>query len=256
MTSPLLTRIVTENLADEARAIAPHEGRHHAVEVDEAALHIWLRNFSALPALEAEDACAQLHLVHGPHQLLVRWVGGRLGSERAGTFVAATSDEIASDFLTSTHAHEKSSADLASPERTVGSDAEPAPRSRQETGPGSKLAILAGLVALLAVGCWWNLCPETPEGIIWVENATERDTILGRAAGRYTSENERLTLDLKAQLAAANEKGVPTLNTTVRVGRRGNTTVFVTAAGVVIELAASGNLRIASTDYRRLTTGG
>ncbi len=255
MNTALPIRIVAENLTGEAVALAPHEGRSHAVEINEAALRLWLRNYAALPALEAEDIGAQLHLALGARQLLVRWVGGRLGSDRAGTFVAATPDAIVSDFLPPAHAPETPIAGLADYEPSIGSQAESTAPSRQETGPRSKLAVLAALVALLAVGCWWNLRPETPDGVTWIENATERDTILGRAAGRYTSENERLTLDLKAQLAAANEQGAPTLNTTVRVGRRGDTTVFVTAAGVVIELAASGNLRIASTDYRRLATG-
>lgn len=255
MNRALPIRLAAENVTADALALAPREGRRQAVDLDHAALRTWLKNFSALPALEAEDIGAQLHLTQGAHQLAVRWMGGRLGSEKSGTFVAATPDEILTDLLAPARAHENPIAIEAARPRDVpgpahdGSVAAPAPRA------GTKLAILAALLAILAAVGWWNFRPATPEGVTWIESVTERDAILGRTAGRYASDHERLTLDAKAQLTATNEKDAPILSISVRVGRRGSTTVFVTAAGVVIELSASGNLRIAATEYRRLDAG-
>ena len=260
MKPALPIRLAAENVTAAALALAPREGRRQAVDLDETALRTWLKNFSALPALEAEDIGAQLHLAQGAHQLAVRWMGGRLGSEKSGTFVAATPDEILTDLLAPARAHENPIAIETARPRALpgsahdGSVAAPAPRAG--TSPGAKLAILAALLAILAAVGWWNFRPATPEGVIWIESATERDAILSRTAGRYASDHERLTLDAKAQLTATNEKDAPLLSTSVRVGRRGTTTVFVTAAGVVIELSASGNLRIAATDYRRVAAGG
>lgn len=252
-------RIAAQNVADEARAIAPGEGRRQPVEVDATALRAWLDNFSSLPPLEAEDADAQLHLSAGAQRLAVRWLGGRLGSEKSGTFVAATPGEIVADLLASARAGEKSIAPETAPASApvaVGAESEAEPPARPRAHAGARMALLAALLAIFAALCWWHFRPEIPEGVAWIENATERDAILARAAGRYASDNERLTLDAKALLTAANEKGLPTLSTTVRVGRRGPATVFVTAGGVVLELAANGILRIDATDYRRLPGGG
>jgi hypothetical protein len=242
MSAPTIIKIIAENVTGEARALAPGEGRRREVEIGETALRTWLDNFSALPALEAEDVDARLHVTVPARRIVVRRAGGRLGAEEGDTFVAATVDEILAQLMAASFAGggmtDEAISEVLAPSRS---------RGRLQA------ALLAGLLAILAVCWWWSLRPETPNGVEWIGDASERQTILAQAAGNYASDNERLTLDASsAQLIANNEAGAETLRTTVRVGRRGGANVLVTEAGVLLELIAGNQLRIDAIDYRRV----
>lgn len=242
-------RIVAENVIEEARALDAHGGRQHAIEANEETLRVWLSHFAALPALEAEEAGARLHLAHGSEHLLVRWAGGRLGSEKAGTFVAASAEAIVAELL-ARPSKAGGSFRIDVPASEADEAETPAARARAR----ARLVALAALVVVFLGICAWHLRPTTPEGIVWIENPTERDAVLSAAAGRYTSDTERIQLDAKAGLSATSERGLPLLSTTVRAGRRGNASVLVTAGGVIVELAGDG-LRIGGTGYRRVAAG-
>ena len=242
MSAAIIIKVIAENVSEEARALTPGDGRRRPVEIDVAALHSWLGNFAALPVLEAEEAEARLHLDAPARRLVVRWAGGRLGVDERDAFVVATVDEIVTRLVTVTPP-----ADAGSAEAT--SEATPQSRSRVQ----AQVWLLAGLLAVFAAVCWWVLAPETPEGVEWIGDAAERQTILTQADGKYASDNERLSLKgATAQLTATNTEGVETLHTTVRVGRRAGTTVLVTEGGVILQIAGSGQMRIDSTDYRRV----
>ena len=250
MSAPTVIRIVAQNLADEARALSPGEGRHREIEVDEAGLRSWLDNFAALPALEAEEADARLYLSVAASRVEVRWFGGHLGSEIGGTFLPATVNEIIGQALSIPAA--------AEPEPATGTPSqEPTPPTSR---PGRRRAngpMLAGLLAIFAVIIWWNTRPEMPEGTELIDSASERQAILDKAAGRYASDNERLSLDAAAgRLTATNGSGEQTLSTALRVGRKAGVPVLVTESGVVLEVAANGQLRLGAVDYRRLPSGG
>jgi len=242
MSAPIVIKVIAENVTEEARVLAPGNGRRRPVEIEEPELRRWLENFAALPALDAEEAEARLHLDVSARRLVVRWTGGRLGVDERDAFVAATVDEIVARLRAETPRTDAGPAEAMA-------DATPQSRSRVQ----AQVWLLAGLLAVFAAVCWWMLAPEKPEGVEWIGDAAERQTILTQADGKYASDNERLSLDgAAAQLTATNTEGVETLHTTVRVGRRAGTTVLVTEGGAILEIAASGQIRIDSTDYRRV----
>lgn len=246
MSAPPVIKLIAENLTDEARALAPAEGRRRPVEVDAAGLRIWLDNYAALPALDTEDAEARLYLTVPGRRLVVRRAGGRLGAEEGDTFVAATVEEIVTQLLAvswSTGAGKEEPA----PEVLL-----PLPPRARARGQGW---LLTGLIAICAAVWWWSFLPENPEGVEWIGDA-ERGAILTRAAGNYTSDDERLKLDASAQLTAMNVAGEETLRTTVRVGRRAGAVLLVTESGVLLEIMPDGHLRLDTSDYRRLPAGG
>lgn len=244
MSTPALFTVIGENLTDEARALAPGDGRRRPAEVDAAGLHVWLGNFAGLPALDAEDAGARLHVSGSGRRFVVRRAGGRLGWEEGGNFVAASVDEIVAQLL-------------APPPAAVTAmdEAEPGPPAKSSVR--TQAWPLLGLLAVLVAACWWSFLPETPEGVEWVGSAAERDVILAQAAGTYLSDDEQLRLDAAGgRLTATDAEGKETLRTPVRVGRRGGSVVFVTDGGVVLEVSADGHLRLDATDYRRAPTRG
>lgn len=250
MSTPAVIRIVAQNLADEARALSPGEGRHREIEVDEAGLRTWLDNFAALSALDAEEADARLYLSVAATRVEVRWFGGHLGSEIGGTFLPATVNEIIGQALSTPAAAEP--VPVTGAQTTQPPMPTSRPSRRRANGP-----MLAGLLAIFAVIIWWNTRPEMPEGTELIDSAAERQAILDKAAGRYASDNERLRIDAAAgRLKATNETGEQTLSTTLRVGRRAGVPVLVTEAGVVLEVAANGELRLGAANYRRLPSGG
>ncbi len=241
MSVPTAIKLIAENLSDEARALAPGEGRR-TVEVDAVGLRTWLDHFAALPAFETEEAEARLQLTVASRRLVVRWAGTRLGAEEGGNFVAATPEEIVALLLApKAPAGEVAPAEVA-PEETLA--------SRQRARARGWL--LVGLVVIFAGLCWWTTRPEVPDGVEWIDDSVERQTILSAAAGSYASEDEKLELEAAAgRLTAADAGGNETLRTTVRVGRRDGTNVLVTEAGVVLELVAEGRVKINGIEYRR-----
>lgn len=234
-------RIVAENLTDEARVIAPAEGRRREVEVETGVVRRWLENFSALPALDAEDAGARLHLSTPAHRLVVRWTGGHLGTDERGTFVAATVEEILANLLAGPEP-------VAARGEVVDSET-PAPARRKPRAQGW---LLAGLLLVFVPLAWWSLQSETPDGVEWVRDGAEGQAILAQTAGGYASDNERITLTAAASLVANNGEGQETLRTSVRVGRRAGLPVLVTETGVVLEVMADGTLRLGESVYRRV----
>jgi hypothetical protein len=244
MSAPTVIKLCADNVTDGARALAPGEGRRRELEIDAAALRVWLDHFAALPALEAEEAEARLHLAVPARRLVVRRAGGRLGAELGGTFVAATAEDIVAQLLAPAP-NAGSAADVPVP------DQPPPPKGRGR----AQAWLLAALIAILA-GSWsWALRSETPEGVAWIGEATERRAILRQAAGSYASEDERLSLDAAALLIATNDAGEETLRTTVRVGRRAGVAVLVAENGVLLEITPAGRIRIDSTDYQRVAAG-
>lgn len=246
MNPSITIKLVPQNLADEARALLPGEGWRREVEVDATALRRWLDSFAALPPLETEEVDAALHLTCRTDRLVVKRFGGRLGTEKNHTFVAATVDEIM------VVAMAEQSPGVESPESGALDPAiSPAVKAKGRT----QRWLLAGLLAVLAGLSWWRLLPETPEGVEWLDRTAEGQSILARAAGRYDSDNERIVLDSTANLTASAETGEQTLQTTVRSGRRAGTPVLVTEAAVIFELANDGTLHLGEIVYRRRSEG-
>jgi hypothetical protein len=256
VSAPACIKVIAQNLGDEARALDPHGGQRRAVELDEAALRVWLGHFAALPPLDAEDVDARLHLALPAGRLTVRWVGNRLGSELNGNFLAATADDIVAQVFPPAPSAGVESVPAVAGVVVTETDAPSAVPVKRRLSPLAQAGLLAALLAILAFNAWWFLRPATPEETEWIENTAERQAVLQRAAGSYASANERLDLDAAARLTATNEQGVRTLGTSVRAGRRRAATVLVTEAGVVIELVASGGLRIGGIDYRLVRAGG
>jgi hypothetical protein len=246
MNPSFTVKLVPQNLADDALALAPGEGWRREVEVDATALRRWLGNFAALPPLETEEADAGMILTNRADRMVVKRVGGHLGTEMNRTFVAATVDEIMSLAFTE-RPHGTEAAESAAVDSAISPAAQAKGRAQSW--------LLAGLLAVLAGLVWWSLIPETPEGVEWLDRTTEGQAILARAAGRYASVNERLVLDSAANLSASDEAGEQTLQTTVRVGRRAGTPVVVTEAGVLFELASDGTLHLGEIVYHRGAEG-
>ena len=248
MNAPHGIKLIAENLAEEACALAPGGGWCRPIEIDAAGLRTWLDNFAALPALETEEANACLHLSVPGHRLVVRWIGGRLGTDVYGTFAAATIAEIEAQLLGAIPPSAGSPlAASAAPERTPPASA----RVRAQT------CLLTGLLALFAVEGWWLAQPETIDGVEWITNANERQAVLDAAAGGHASDDEKLHLDAAtARLTATNPEGEQTLSTMVRVGRQTGGTVLATESGVLLHVVGNGQLRVNATNYRRIIPGG
>ena len=173
---------------------------------------------------------------------MVKRVGGRLGTEKNHTFVAATVDEIMMGAFAEPSLGAESTGSEA-PDPAIS----PAVKARGRV----QRWLLARLLAMLAGLSWWSLLPETPDGVEWLGRTAEGQAMLARAAGRYASANERIVLDSAATLTATNETGEQTLQTTVRIGHRAGIRVLVTEAGVPFELADDGTLRLGDVIYRR-----
>lgn len=256
MSEPAVINVIAQNLGGEARTLDAGAGQRRVAGLDETALRAWLGNFAALPALDAEDADARLHLTLPAGRLSVRWIGGRLGSEINGNFLVASVDEILAQAFPRV-ATEDAAADPVGTGvalKATANEGEPLPVAPVKRGLSgrARAGLLAASLAACAFNAWWVFRPATPDDTEWIDDTAERQAIFHRAAGSYASINERLVLDAAAKLTATNEQGVQTLATNVRAGRRRATTVLVTQAGVVIELAATGGLRIDGVDYRRL----
>lgn len=256
MSAPAVIKVIAQNLGDEARALDAHAGQRRAVELDEAALRLWLGHFAALPPLDAEDADARLHLALPAGRLTVRWIGRRLGSEVNGNFLAATADEIAAQVFPPAAAGDAGAAPAVVAVAVTDTEAPPSTPPKRRLSARAQAGLLGVMLGALALNAWWFLRAAPPADTEWIEHAGERQVILQRAAGSYASANERLVLDAAARLTATDEQGVQTLGTSVRAGRRRAATVLVTEAGVVIELVAGGGLRVGQIDYRPVRAGG
>lgn len=241
MSAPATASIILENLAAGALAVAPGDGRRPAVETDVDGVRRALEAFAALPARETEEADACLHLATPAHRLVVRHASGRLIAEEGGAFTATTVEEIVARLLSPATATD-AAPDEAGPE-TSPSDV---------SHPRRKVWALAALLAVLPLVWWGTAQPETPEGVEWVQNAGERQTILASARGSYDSDDERLSIDdATSRLVVAAKTGEEMLRTSLRVGRRDGTPVLVTEAGVPLEIAADQTLRVGAAVYHR-----
>jgi hypothetical protein len=253
MNHPAPIKIVAENLAEGARSLAPGHGTRRPVEASVAEARAILENFAGLPAFDAEEAEARLHLNTIDHRVVVRFAGGRLVLDEGVTFVFATVEEIiarlgnhAPAAVTTTGATAPGSTTATAPALAEAPVAvEPAAgRGRR------KIWILSLLLVLFAAAAWWSVQPESIDGVEWVSGEVEQ-SLLRKAAGDYVSESEHLRLDPEGQLVVTTAAGAEIMRSPLRVGRRANASVFVTEGGVILEFDESGVFRLDRLVYRR-----
>lgn len=249
--NPTPIRIVAENLAEGARAVAPGHGTRRPVETSVADARVILERFAGLPAFEAEEADARLHLQTVDHRVVVRFAGGRLVLDEGATFVFATVEDILGRL--GNHAPAAATVTAATVTTTTAAELTETPASAQPTearrGP-QKIWILAFLLAAFAAAAWWSTQPESIDGVEWVSGDAE-ESLLRKAAGDYASENERLRLEPEGRLVVSTTAGAEIMRSSLRVGRRANAAVFVTEGGVVLEFDESGVFRLDRLIYRR-----